>query len=68
MLLSGPPPLPDNATYFYLAEGAANIVYTICAAPEHTSPDIAEEREANAPPQSDADSKPRPRLETFKSK
>jgi hypothetical protein len=65
MVLSGHPPLPDNATYFYLAEGAANIVYTICAPPEHTSPDIAEEREANAPPQLNADAKPWPRLETF---
>lgn len=68
MVLGGDPPLPDNAAYFYLAEGAANIVYTICAPPERTSPGVAEEREANAPPQPDVESEPRPRHKIFESK
>lgn len=32
--------LPDNATYSYLAEGAANIVYKICPVPEESEVNI----------------------------
>ena len=59
--------LPNNASYFYLAEGAANIVYTICA-PESTPLGVVEEWEVNALQQSDTDSESRPRLKSFESK
>lgn len=56
------PALPDNATYKYLAEGAANVVYKICRPPEITRKTSMDEREVNVPQQSDTDSsKQRPK-------
>lgn len=41
------PVLPDNATYSYLAEGAANIVYKICVTPEVSPESVDEESEVD---------------------
>jgi hypothetical protein len=49
------PALPDDATFSYLAEGAANVVYKICIPLGTNLPSVIVERGDNAPLQSDDD-------------
>ena len=62
------PALPDNATFCYIAEGAANVVYKICTPLGTSPPSVIADRGDHARLQSDDDLASTRRPRPFESK